>query len=97
MLADKIAKADEVFKSRQYEEAGVLFEEITGEAEVAGDNSAFVEAASMRARSYLIVQKKDEGREWQVRAAAKAVDSDPPGWSRYLGVRGRFEWRDGDL
>ncbi len=32
MLADKIAKADEVFKSRQYEEAGVLFEEIAGEA-----------------------------------------------------------------
>ncbi len=94
MLADKIAKADEVFKSRQYEEAGVLFEEIAGEA--AGDNSAFVEAASMRARSYLITEKKDEGREWLARAAAKAAESDPLGWSRYLGVRGRFEWKDGD-
>jgi tetratricopeptide (TPR) repeat protein len=66
------------------------------EAEAAGDNSTFVEAASMRARSYLIVERKDDGREWLVRAAAKAMDSDPPGWSRYLGVRGRFEWRDGD-
>ncbi len=94
MLADKIAKADEVFKSRQYEEAGVLFEEIAGEA--AGDNSAFVEAASMRARSYLVTERKDEGREWLTRAAAKAVESDPLGWSRYLGVRGRFEWKDGD-
>jgi len=94
MLADKIAKADDVFKSRQYEEAGVLFEEIAGEA--ADDNSAFVEAASMRARSYLIAEKKDEGREWLARAAAKAAESDPLGWSRYLGVRGRFEWKDDD-
>jgi len=94
MLADKMAKADEIFKSRQYEEAGVLFEEIAGEA--AGDNSAFVEAASMRARSYLITEEKDEGREWLVRAAAKATVADPLGWSRYLGVRGRFEWKDGD-
>ena len=95
-LADRLAKADEVFKSRQYAEAGVLFEEIAGEAEAAGDNSAFVEAASMRARSYLITEKKDEGRVWLVRAAAMAVESDPAGWSRYLGVRGRFEWQDGD-
>ena len=96
MFADRMAKADELFKSRQYEEAGVLFEEIAEETEAAGDNSAFVEAASMRARSHLIVEKKDEGREWLVRAAARAVESDPAGWSRYLGVRGRFEWRDGD-
>ena len=95
-LADRLAEADEVFKSRQYAEAGVLFEEIAGEAEAAGDNSAFVEAASMRARSYLITEKKDEGREWLIRAAAKAVESDRAGWSRYLGVRGRFEWQDED-
>ena len=37
MLGDKIAKADEIFKSRQYEEAGVLFEEVAGEAAAAGD------------------------------------------------------------
>jgi len=94
MLADRMAKADEVFKSREYEEAGILFEEIAGEA--AGDNSAFVEAASMRARSYLITERRDEGREWLMRAAAKATAADPLGWSRYLGVRGRFEWKDGD-
>ena len=95
-LADRLTKADELFKSRQYAEAGVVFEEIAGEAEAAGDNSAFVEAASMRARSYLITEKKDEGRPWLVRAAARAAESDPAGWSRYLGVRGRFEWQDGD-
>ncbi|MEA3409219.1 MAG: hypothetical protein U9Q95_02615 [Candidatus Eisenbacteria bacterium] len=94
MLVDRIAKADEVFKNRDYEEAGVLFEAIAEEA--GDDNSAFVEAASMRARSYLVVDKKDEGREWLLRAAAKAEESVPLGWSRYLGVRGRFEWKDGD-
>jgi hypothetical protein len=95
-LATRLEQADKLFKNREYETAGTLFEEIALEAETADDNSAFVEAASMRARSYLITQKKDEGRRWLLRAAAKAVESDAPGWSRYLGVRGRFEWNDGD-
>ena len=83
-LADRLAEADGLFKSRQYEEAGVLFEAIASDAESAGDTSLFVEAAAMRARSYLIAENKDEGRTWLLRAAAKAVDSDPAGWSRYL-------------
>jgi tetratricopeptide (TPR) repeat protein len=95
-LTAKLTEADSVFKSREYERAGDLFEEIAAEAEDAGNNSLFVEAASMRARSFLVTGKPDEGRPWLERAAAKAVESDPAGWSRYLGVRGRFEWKGGD-
>ena len=95
-LSERMEQADQLFKSREYDEAGVLFEGIATEAEAAGDHSTFVEAACMRARSYLIAENRDEGRSWLLKAAAKAVESDPPGWSRYLGVRGRFEWQDGD-
>jgi tetratricopeptide (TPR) repeat protein len=90
-----LEQADQLFKNREYKQAGILFEEIATEAQ-GDDNSVFVEAASMRARSYLIAEEKQEGREWLSRAAAEATKSDLAGWSRYLGVRGRFEWKDGD-
>ena len=95
-LTSRLDEADGVFKSREYERAGALFEEIATEAEAAGNSSLFVEAASMRARSYLVTDRVDEGRQWLNRAAAKAVESDARGWSRYLGVRGRFEWKAGE-
>ncbi len=94
-LATRLEQADQLFKNREYEQAGVLFEEVATESE-GSDRSVFVEAASMRARSYLIAEKKQQGRAWLGRASAAADGSDPRGWSRYLGVRGRFEWKDGD-
>jgi tetratricopeptide (TPR) repeat protein len=94
--AERLVEADEMFNGRQYAEAGRLFEAIANDAEAAGDASAFVEAASMRARSYLILEDGEAGRRWLDRAAARATESDALGWSRYLGVRGRFEWKDGD-
>jgi len=95
-LKAKLEEADGVFKSREYERAGEMFEEVATEAEASGDNSLFVEAAAMRARSYLITDRADEGRPWLDRAASRAIDSEPRAWSRYLGVRGRFEWKGGD-
>ncbi len=32
-----------------------------------------------------------------IEAGSRAVETDPMGWSRYLGVKGRFEWKDNDL
>ncbi len=96
VFAERLAEADQMFNGRQYAEAGTLFDTIAGDAEAAGDVSAFVEAASMRARSYLIQEDGEAGRPWLDRAAAQATESDALGWSRYLGVRGRFEWKDGD-
>ncbi len=91
-FADRIAEADSVFSNRQYAQAGELFELIANDAEAAGDDSAFAEAASMRARALLQTGDRETGREWLERAAAVASTEDPPGWSRYLAVRGRFEW-----
>jgi tetratricopeptide (TPR) repeat protein len=95
-FSDRLARADEVFRDRKYEEAGEIYESIAGDADAAGDASAYVEACAMRARSYLIRGEAEEGRPWIEKARERAVPTDPLGWSRYLGVRGRFEWEDGD-
>ncbi len=95
-FAGRLDEADQTFRSGQYADAGVLFEAVANDAEALGDASAFVEAASMRARSYLVQDDGETGRPWLARAAAKATEGDVLGWSRYLGVRGRFEWKDHD-
>jgi tetratricopeptide (TPR) repeat protein len=95
-LSTRLAEADQAFRNNQYDEAGRMFEETAGLAAGEGDTSAYVEAAAMRARSYLIQGNATEGREWLARAAKDASPADPRGWSRYLGVRGRFEWEDGE-
>jgi tetratricopeptide (TPR) repeat protein len=51
----------------------------------------------MIARTYLTTDKKEEGRPWIKKAAAIASADKPLGWSRYLGVKGRFEWQDKNL
>jgi len=91
-FADRLAEADQVFSSRQYAQAGVLFEDIAAEADAAGDNTAYAEAASMRARTMLQLGDRHGGEVWLEQALARTSVDDPLGWSRYLGVRGRFEW-----
>ncbi len=92
----RLEEADQVFRSREYEEAGTLYEAIASDAEAAGATSEYIEACAMRARSFLITGDEVSGRPWIDRAAESADRSDPMGWSRYLGVRGRFEWHAGD-
>ena len=95
-LDTRLEQADQVFRSREYEEAGTLYEAIATDAEATGITSQYVEACAMRARSFLITGDEASGRPWIERAAESADRSDPMGWSRYLGVRGRFEWHAGD-
>ncbi len=96
-LATRLAEADQAFKNRQYAEAGNLFEAIVPDALEADDMETYVEAAAMRARCYLIQENADDGRPWLAKAEEQADPSGPRAWSRYLGVRGRFEWKDDDL
>jgi tetratricopeptide (TPR) repeat protein len=92
----RLEEADQIFRSREYEEAGTLYEAIATDAEAAGATSQYVEACAMRARSFLIIGDDESGRPWLKKAAASADPSDSMGWSRYLGVRGRFEWKSED-
>lgn len=91
-----LADADALFHARKYAEATAKYEETAIVAEAAGETSTLTEALSQVARGHLTRDLKEEGRVWIERAAALATPSDPPGYARYLGVRGRFEWKDDD-
>lgn len=92
-----LQQADEVFQSRDYAAAREAYIQVVERARQQFNRSVETEALAQVARTTLLIGKKDEGRDWLNQAAAKATDDDPMGWSRYLGVRGRFEWQDGDL
>jgi tetratricopeptide (TPR) repeat protein len=55
-----------------------------------------VQALAMTARGHLIRDDMKTGLIWLQRAEQLAKDEEPLGWSRYLGVKGRFEWKKGD-
>jgi len=92
-----LAKADSVFQSRDYKSALTDYMEVAEAAHNEFNRSVEAEALAQVARMHLILGDKEEGRNWLVRAQDKATDSDPMGWSRLLGVKGRFEWKDNDL
>jgi tetratricopeptide (TPR) repeat protein len=90
-------KADTTFQSRDYAAA---FEEYRQAADLAREEfnrSVEVEALSQMARMKLILNEKDEADKWLEQAASRVDELDPMGYSRYLGVKGRFEWKAGDL
>jgi tetratricopeptide (TPR) repeat protein len=95
-MKSELKRADEMFNAGDYAKAGELFERIATSADETGDTEAFVEASAMRARSHLAVGDADKGRPWLSRAKGMASRSVPSGWSRYMAVKGRFEWKDGD-
>lgn len=92
-----LQQADEVFQSRDYAVAREEYLKVLEQARKEFNRSVETEALAQVARTTLLTGNKEEGRTWLSQAAEKAVDDDPMGWSRYLGVRGRFEWQDGDL
>jgi tetratricopeptide (TPR) repeat protein len=89
--------ADVLFKARAYEKAREIYEQAMAAAAELNDQSTISEACAMISRSHLILGRKDEGRPWLEKARDNCSDSMPLAWSRYLGVRGRFEWQDNEL
>lgn len=92
-----LSEADNLFKSREYDKSRDVYLKAMERAQEDKQNSELTESYSQIARSYLITGKKDEGRAWISKAAEIATPDEPMGWSRYLGVRGRFEWQDDNL
>jgi len=96
--ADSLLKqADEVFQSRDYAAAHDEYLQVAERARQEFNRSVETEALSQVARTSLLLGEKDAGRDWLTKAFERATNDDPMGWSRYLGVRGRFEWQDGDI
>ncbi len=94
---DLLASGDTLFSSRKYNEALTVYQQAVEKAEAEADTSNLIEALSQVARSYLITDRKEDGRTWLNKAAEVADEKFPPGWSRFLGVKGRFEWQDDSL
>lgn len=92
-----LQQADSTFQARDYQAALDAYTEAFDRARHDFNPSVEIEAASQMARMNLLLGHVDVGRQWLDTAAQKATDSDPMGWSRYLGVKGRFEWKDNDL
>jgi tetratricopeptide (TPR) repeat protein len=92
--AEFLKKGDDLFSNRKLDEALEIYIEAADAATVEKNNSNLVEAYSQVARCYLGTKRKEEGREWLARAAELVTDQEAEGWSRYLGVRGRYEWQD---
>lgn len=93
----RLKEADQLFQERNYETALEHYREAAKSAGREFNYSVEVEALSQVARMNLLLGDKNEGKKVLAQVAGKARESDPYGWSRFLGVRGRFEWQDNDL
>jgi len=93
----KLDEADKIFSSGEFEQASGIYAEAFLLAEKSGNNSDKVEALSMMARCHLILERKDDGMPFIAKAESLAVDTEPLGWSRFMGVYGRFQWKDEKL
>ncbi len=89
-------RGDAAFQGRDYAAAKELFQQAAELAEGEGNIPLLVEALSMVSRCHLIRDEVNHGRPWIERAKALADPTNPLAWSRYLGVRGRFEWKEGN-
>ncbi len=94
---DLLNRADDVFQLREYQEALDLYEKAYKLAHEEFNRSVEVEALSQMARMNLILGNKEQGAVYLEQVKEKISDDDPMGWSRYLSVRGRYEWKGEDL
>ncbi len=93
--AELLAQADQKFAARDWPAAIELYKQALAGSENEGDASVRIEALAQLSRCHLTQSLFDPAREWLGKATAAATDKYPLGWSRYLGVKGRFEWREG--
>jgi len=91
---DSLAQGDVLFAAREYEKARTHYETAANAAIEQGNNEIATEALAQVARLCSIAKDFEEGRKWLEKAKQRAKEAETKGWSRYLGVRGRFEWQD---
>ena len=92
-----LSQADDNFQTRDHSAALELYLEVVEVARKEFNRSVEVEALSQAARMNLILGNLETGKDYLSQAQERASESDPMGWSRYLGVKGRFEWKGYDL
>ncbi|UCD16846.1 MAG: tetratricopeptide repeat protein [Candidatus Zixiibacteriota bacterium] len=90
-------QADQMFNSREYVKSRDIYAKVADKARATGDNSGLAEAHAMIARTYLVYGKMEIAELMLAKAGETAAPDEPSGWSRYLGARGRLEWREKNL
>ncbi len=96
-ISQSLEYADSLFKARDYDNAREVYLAAAQTAIKAKDQSSLTECYAMIARCCLICDKKQEGGVWLEKSTEIARPEFRLGWSRYLGVRGRFEWQDNQI
>ncbi|KAA3632175.1 MAG: tetratricopeptide repeat protein [Calditrichaeota bacterium] len=89
--------ADDLFQLNKIEEALQAYTDTYDLARKEFNRSIEVEALSQMARMQLKLKDAQKGLELLKDAEDRATESDPLGWSRYLSVKGRFEWLSDSL
>ena len=92
-----LSAADDIFQANKIDDAFDAYSEAFESARKEFNRSVEVEALAQMARMKLKSNYKEEGRLFLAQAEERATDSDPLGYSRFLGVKGRFEWLDDSL
>ncbi len=89
-----INQGDALFSNKDHAGAIEQYKMAADTAVAENNNSNLTESYSQIARCYLSINDKDEGRVWLEKAEKIADKDEPGGWTRYLGVKGRFLWKD---
>lgn len=89
-----LQQADKAFDAYDFDTAEDLYEQARQRARDAGNLSVEIEATSQRARTFLTQHEIDSAKVWLEKAEAIATPDYPSGWARYLGVKGRWQWRN---
>jgi tetratricopeptide (TPR) repeat protein len=89
-----LEQADVAFDASDYATAEQLYEQARVAARDAGKLSVEIEATSQRARCYLTQDIFDSAKVWLDKAEEIATPDQPAGWARFLGVKGRWQWRN---
>lgn len=92
-----LSAADTLFQQNNIDDAFTLYSEAYESARKEFNRSIEVEALSQMARMKLRKEEKEGGRQYLTQAQDRATETDPLGYSRFLGVKGRFEWLDDSL
>ncbi len=92
-----LSAADDIFQANKIDDAFEAYSKAFETARKEFNRSVEVEALSQMARMKLKSNYKEEGRIFLGQAKERASETDPLGYSRFLGVKGRFEWLDDSL
>lgn len=86
-------EADDHFQQRDYQTALEMYEKSYNLARNEFNRSIETEALAQIARIHLINGEPESGKKFLDQASEKVSKIDPMGYSRFLGVKGRFEWK----